>query len=177
MDIFFVYILYRYSIILNNHSMSFLTNRLHIRRGFTLIEVLLVIAILAILAAVVIVAINPAKQFGEAQNAQRRSDVRSILDAVHQYSIDNYGTLPSESIPTGTTCVDDGAAICQSAVSCDGVNLDELLIDEKYLTDIPGDPATADDQITAYKIFQNTNGRVGVCAPSAYGEADISVIR
>lgn len=146
-------------------------------QGFTLIEVLLVIAILAILAAVVIVAINPAKQFGEAQNAERRSDVRAILDAIHQYSIDNYGALPSDAIPSGTSCVDEGADICQSEVSCDGVNLDELLVEEKYLTDIPADPSAADDQITAYKIFQNNNGRVGVCAPSASGGAEISVIR
>jgi prepilin-type N-terminal cleavage/methylation domain-containing protein len=148
-----------------------------IRRGFTLIEVLLVIAILGILAAVVIVAINPAKQFGESQNAQRRSDVRSLLDAVHQYSIDNYGSLPSESIPTGTVCATDGEDICQSEISCTGVNLDELIVEEKYLTDIPSDPTAATDQITGYKIFQNANGRVGICAPSAYGSADISVTR
>ncbi len=146
-------------------------------RGFTLIEVLLVIAILAILAAVVIVALNPAKQFGESQNAQRRSDVRAILDAVQQYSIDNYGSLPSELIPTGTTCAGNGDDICQSGISCDGVNLDELLTDDKYLTDIPSDPTVADDQITGYAIFKNANGRIGVCAPAAYGGVDISVIR
>jgi prepilin-type N-terminal cleavage/methylation domain-containing protein len=147
------------------------------RRGFTLIEVLLVIAILAILAAVVIIAINPAKQFGEAQNAQRRSDVRSILDAVHQYSIDNSGLYPSESIPVGTDCATDGADICMDGISCDGVNLDTLTDEEKYLTDIPHDPVANDDQITAYKIFLNENNRVGICAPEAYGDAEISVTR
>ena len=146
-------------------------------QGFTLIEVLLVIAILAILAAVVIVAINPAKQFGESQNAQRRSDVRSLLDAIHQYSIDNYGSLPSELIPSGTVCLTEGAAICQSAVSCAGVNLDELILEEKYLTDIPSDPTTATDQITGYRVFKNASGRIGVCAPGAYGGIDITVIR
>lgn len=151
----------------------------NIKDGFTLIEVLLVIAILAILAAVVIVALNPAKQFGEAQNAQRRSDVRSILDAVHQYTIDNYGSLPSEEIPSGTTCTDDGAEICLPDISCDGVSLDELVSDETYLTDLPTDPTAATDVGTGYYIFQNGNGRVGVCAAtsSTYGNIDISVIR
>jgi len=145
--------------------------------GFTLIEVLLVIAILAILAAVVIVAINPAKQFGEAQNAQRRSDVRTILDAVHQYSIDNYGSLPSEEIPVGTSCVDEGAEICIENISCTGVSLDELVNSEVYLTSIPTDPSAATDQGTGYYIFENGNGRIGVCAPTTYGDIDISVIR
>jgi type IV pilus assembly protein PilA len=146
-------------------------------KGFTLIEVLLVIAILAILAAVVIVAINPAKQFGEAQNAQRRSDVRSILDAIHQYSIDNYGSLPSEEIPSGSDCATEGAEICLPNISCTGVSLDELLVEEKYLTDLPTDPSSATDVGTGYYVFQNGNGRIGVCAPTSYGDIDISVVR
>ena len=147
-----------------------------VSNGFTLIEVLLVIAILAILAAIVIVAINPAKQFGDAQNAQRRSDVKAILDAIHQYSIDNYGSYP-EDIPSGTTCEDDGVDICQSGMSCDGINIDDLLTDEKYLTDIPSDPTSATDQLSGYKIILNEFGRVSVCAPNVYGDTSISLTR
>jgi prepilin-type N-terminal cleavage/methylation domain-containing protein len=145
--------------------------------GFTLIEVLLVIAILAILAAVVIIAINPGKQFGEAQNAQRRSDVRSILDAIHQYSIDNYGSLPSEEIPSGTDCINEGAEICLPENSCDGISLDELIVEEKYLTNIPTDPSSATDVGTGYRIIMSGGDRITVCAPATYGELNISVTR
>lgn len=146
----------------------------NISYGFTLIEVLLVIAILAILAAIVIVAVNPAKQFGDSQNAQRWSDVRAILNAVHQYSIDNYGSYPND-IPVGIDCLTGGFNVCQAEMSCDGVTIDDLIVDEKYLTNIPSDPTTATDQITGYLIMQNGNGRVSVCAPSAYGDAVITV--
>lgn len=145
--------------------------------GFTLIEVLLVIAILAILAAVVIVAINPAKQFGESQNAQRRSDVRAISDAVQQYTIDHQGALPSGDIPVNATCENGAANICESQVSCNGVNLDELIEGDAYLTEIPRDPTASVDQLSGYLIYKNENGRIGVCAPNVYGDAVINIVQ
>ena len=143
-------------------------------KGFTLIEILLVIAIMAILAAIVIVAINPAKQLGEAQNAQRRSDVRAVLDAVIQYSLDNDGSLPG-SIPTGTSCATDGDDICQSDVSCEGASLDELVSERKYLNELPNDPTAATTDVIGYSIMKNSYGRVTVCADTTYDEVEISV--
>ena len=48
-----------------------------------------------ILAGIVILAINPTKQLGDTRNAERRSDVLTLLNAVYQYSIDRNGSLPS----------------------------------------------------------------------------------
>lgn len=63
-------------------------------KGFTLVELLVVIGIIAILFAVVLVAINPAKRFAEANNARRLSDVNSILNATLNYTVDQKGSLP-----------------------------------------------------------------------------------
>lgn len=140
--------------------------------GFTLIEVLLVIAILAILAAVVIIAINPGKQIAEAQDSQRRSDVRTILNAVQQYALDHDGQFPAE-LPLGTTCLAEGLDICQGDIPCDGIMLDGLFLDQIYLTSIPSDPTASNEDITGYRISVNDGGRVSVC--SSGGATPISV--
>ena len=78
--------------------MSFTLNpkTTNFKQGFTLLEILLVVGIISILAGIVILAINPTKQLGDTRNAQRRSDVLTILNAVYQYSIDNSGSIPTD---------------------------------------------------------------------------------
>jgi len=147
------------------------------RKGFTLLEVLLVIAIIAILAAIVIVAINPTKQLAESRNAQRRSDVTTILNAVYQYAIDNDGDLPG---PTTIPTVPPGTAgdICQTSGSCVGiVDLSDITTSETYLVSIPVDPQAAGANDSEYDISQSANGRITISAPSAELSAIISVTR
>lgn len=76
---------------------------------------LLVVAAIAILAGVVIIAINPARQLAEVRNTERRSDARTILDALYQYSLDNSGSLPagiSEELHMIGTAADGCAVTC-----------------------------------------------------------------
>src|SRR6185437_2506578 len=72
------------------------------QKGFTLIELLVVIGILAILLAITLIAINPARQFGQANDIKRRSDANAILNAIGQYSASNAGNLPGEVAGSGT---------------------------------------------------------------------------
>ena len=76
--------------------------------GFTLLEILLVVAIIAILAGIVIVAINPAKQLGNARDSQRKSDISNIYKAVNQYLID-HGQIPTTITTTLTPICDTGS--------------------------------------------------------------------
>lgn len=148
------------------------------RMGFTLIEILLVVAAIGILAGIVIIAINPGKQLGDTRNAQRRTDVNSILNAVYQYAIDNSGTLPTMPVGSCTLLAANEACKVAATGTCStGVNLSVLTTNQKYLTSIPIDPTTSSADGTGYYVTKSANGRVTVCAPSAEQGVTISVTR
>lgn len=141
-------------------------------RGFTLLEILLVIAIIAVLAAIVIIAINPGKQLAESRNAQRRSDTNTVLNAVYQYSIDNNGSMPG-TIPAAAT------EICRTGAGACGafIDLTTLTSSGTYLTAIPNDPNSSAPG-AGYTILRDAGtGRITVAAPNAEQGATISVTR
>lgn len=135
-------------------------------KGFTLIELLVVIGILAILLSIVLIAINPARQFGQANDTRRRSEVTQILNAVGAYAADNKGLLPT-GIPVGVAA--DALPIASGVANADIC----ALIMPKYIPALPQDPqegtgtAITDctDYVTGYTIVQDAGGRVTVAAP------------
>ena len=143
-----------------------------LRRGFTLIELILAIAIIAILAAVVIIAINPTKQLAAAMNAQRRSDINAIMNAISQYSVDQYGAIPSLI----STNLKD---ICKSGVSihCGGDGISLNVLTGTYIVAIPSDPRSSTATGTNYFIQRGNNDRLTITAPGAENGQTISVIR
>ncbi len=142
------------------------------RHGFTLIEILIVIGLIAVLAAVVIVAINPGKQFADARNSQRSSNVNSVLNAVYQYAVDNNGQVPVAITTTATEVCSTGAASCTGLI-----DLSVLTTNGKYMLSLPKDPSTGTATTTKYTIVKDANGRITVNAPSAENGVTISVTR
>ena len=61
-------------------------------RSFTLVELLIVIAILAVLAAAVVLVLNPAELLAQARDSQRISDVNMVKKAVDLFIVDNSTT-------------------------------------------------------------------------------------
>ena len=152
------------------------------KHGFTLLEILLVVAAIGILAGIVILAINPSKQLAVTRNAQRESDVNTLLNAIYQYAIDNNGNPPSniDSV-TGTSqvigTVGSGAdSTCTNASTTGAaVDLGPSLV-STYLVDIPYDPRTGSDDNTDYYVNKLANGRIvlGACDPEQSATIEIS---
>ena len=140
-------------------------------KGFTLIELLVVIGILAILLSIVLVAINPARQFGQANNSRRQSDVTQVLNAIGGYAADNKGVLPTGIPAAGSAAVDAGiTGICN-------------LIMPTYISAVPTDPSLNTNGITTcpgttdYLVSQDANHRVTVTASVTDNSATISITR
>jgi len=143
-------------------------------RGFTLLEILLVVGIISILAGIVILAINPTKQLGDARNAQRRSDVLTILNAAHQYSLDNDGLFPPDL--ASSTEDDDVCYTVTDGIGTKNTNailasaMTELASSSLYITSMPTDPSP--DGSDDYSVVMRTSGRITVCAPAAENMVD-----
>jgi type IV pilus assembly protein PilA len=157
-------------------------------KGFTLIEILVVIGIIAVLAAIVIIAINPARQFAQARNSQRASNVNSILNGIGQKIADNKGTFGggSPSCPTmpvnmASSSIMTGAGTPPSSPTA---NINLSCLTPTYIPSFPTDPdeTFAVTGYSGYDISTDANGRVMVCAskaaePAIGGSSAICVVR
>jgi prepilin-type N-terminal cleavage/methylation domain-containing protein len=118
------------------------------KRGFTLLEILLVIALIGILASIVLVAINPNNQLAQARNTVRFDDITEVNQALENYFVAN------RAYPAGiTTSYQD---ICPVGVTTNCVNLSALV--PTYMPAIPKDPTGGNYQVA----LNPTNGQISL---------------
>lgn len=160
--------------------------KLETKGGFTLIEILVVIGLIAVLAAIVLVAINPARQFAQGRDAQRQSNLNAILNAVGQRIADNKGVFAGVNAANGFNCspLPVVATEIKTTNAADIINASADLgcLVPTYIPTLPSDPSGTTAPATGYFIVQDaTTGRVTVIAsstePSIPRTAAITIVR
>lgn len=161
--------------------MKLLVSKNSLQKGFTLIELLVVIGILAVLLSIVLVAINPGRQFALANNTTRKNDISAVMNAVYQYAADNAGALPPGVPAQGATSTistaGTGAAFCNALVPT-------------YIAALPVNPTpnagfvftncttyTSGYSITLGTASAGTTPRITVFAPTTELSVTISITR
>lgn len=79
-----------------------------IQKGFTLVEILIVIVLLAILSAVVIATVNPLEQLRRSRDSSREQNAETLLSAINRYQVtreDNPEILDSADSASGEEIV------------------------------------------------------------------------
>lgn len=133
------------------------------QKGFTLVEILIVVSLIAILAVVALITINPAEAQRRARDTQRIKDISSLQSIIEQYLSDN-------STVTGMTEVSGGGTNACGASGWTGIDLCA------YANTLPTDPtnratvvavtdAGGTTNATAqYSIIINDQGQYRICA-------------
>ena len=165
------------------------------RKGFTLLEILLVIAAIGILAAIVIVAINPQRQLAQTRNAQRRSDVNTISNAISQAVIAGESYMTSIEFQTGSPAATQSyvfgfnqgdpanptAPIAECNTATANINAAPSAVvtglTGRYLAEVPEAPQAGECFIVQRTTSINDGGRIQVSAPGAEQDETIEVVR
>jgi prepilin-type N-terminal cleavage/methylation domain-containing protein len=163
------------------------TKLYHHNHAFTLLEMLLVVAIIAVLAGIAIVAINPGKQLATVRNTERSFNLGEIHKAMQQYFIDHY-TYPAATPTTLTEICNTGSNSTSTGIDCTGlIDLSPLV--PTYLTSIPIDPqgstlsfinnfipkVYATTNGTGYKVMKDSDNKIVLTAPQAELSAFIAI--
>lgn len=148
------------------------------QKGFTLIELLVVIGILAVLLSITLIAINPNRQFAQANDTKRRSDVNAMLNAIGQYMADNAGAVPS-GIDTTVRYISNDTGVTDRVDLCS-------VLTPTYLAQLPVDPSENGGNAvatctatynTGYTVVVSDGNRITVDAPAVQEATEITVTR
>jgi prepilin-type N-terminal cleavage/methylation domain-containing protein len=104
------------------------------KRGFTLIETLIVFSLLGVLAIIFLSSLNPVAQIKKGRDTNRRSDLSQYRNALESYAAANHTLYPRFSDSGLPHQISEGAA---------GIDLCEVLTDGGYTSGCPVDDRTA----------------------------------
>lgn len=116
------------------------------QKAFTLIEMLVIIAIIAMLATIVLVAVNSSR--AKARDAKRATHIRSLQTALEMYANNNNGVYPASSIIGSAS----NATTWNTFITTN-------LVNNGYLGSVPLDPK----QVWPYEYYYLSPGNYTYC--------------
>jgi len=126
---------------------------------FSLLEIMPTVSVLAAIAVIVILALNPKKQFEYARNTRRRGDLSLIADALSSYTRESGRGLIA-AVPTAPNAAIE---ICAGPPAANCLSLEPLL--GVYLDSIPRDPSAPSSGHTRYFLLRLSESSITVFAP------------
>jgi len=126
------------------------------QKGFTLVEILIVVALIAILAVIALVTINPAEAQKKSRDARRIKELGTLQGVIEQYMSDNpdFGGVTATSNDAGATVKNS----CNTGWLSQGTNVMDLC---NYANTIPVDPLNRSAEYVA-----SSDGTVSTAAVS-----------
>ncbi len=116
-------------------------------KAFTLLELLLVIAIISVLAGIILFSLNPANRLQQANQIKYLANANDLEKAFNSYVVDNGGNLPAAFNLLSYGYYD----ICRQGQSGSCVSMDELVTNGK-LSSIPIDTDKLTSTTTGFKV-------------------------
>lgn len=137
------------------------------QRGITLIELVLVIAVIGILVGLFMVYRNPSTQAAINRNLEREFDITQIAQSLHQYKVHHKDQYPK-------TNQDEKIVDCKDEEEepVEANEFSQALVSD-YLTKIPKDPQTE----SQYLVCLTEEGKIKVMAEDAELGKEIELIR
>ena len=109
-----------------------------IKKGFTLVELVIVIGVIGIIATILLVALNPAETQRKARDATRLKDVSTLQAIVEQALGDGVAGLCAGTIGTGACRMSNAVATPgQQPCSANWIGVDLC----NYTRSVPADPS------------------------------------
>lgn len=144
------------------------------QKGFTIVELMVGMAILSVLLGITLAAVNPLEQFAKTRDTKRRADVEALANAIQQHIATQKGVIPEELTTSNQEIATGEVDLCEALIP-------------QYISALPQDPsqnngakilpASCSSYSTGYEIRLLDDEHFRVEAPHAEVAEDISQIR
>lgn len=153
--------------------------------AFTLLEILVALAIVGALIGAFLITVNPASLLSNARNKQREAHLNVIVNAIGQNIADNDGSFKcfEGALPTSTKRIAHPSSTPSSTYNIAPCLVPDYLAELHYDPRSPGNVSSthytsSTNYNSGYDIIMNTTtGRITLTAPYAELEETISITR